>query len=107
MTYFDSIYEMQTRLKEERDEVLEELHLEPRTYRDFYDEVSRKMNYITTTTNNTGLNCITLFGVRVVPAKETAFKTKSHRESFIDRLYKGSPTSPYLEYDLSFLRTRE
>ena len=107
MNYFDVIFEMHRRLREEGNQELLEIRLDQQTYRDFYEEIRNKMNFIPMTTNNQGISCITLFGIKILPAQQTEFKTKEYKKTYIDFLYTTTTPSPVGNYDLSFLRTRE
>lgn len=78
MNYFDVIFEMRRRLIEECNQELLEIRLDQQTYRDFYEEIRNKMNFIPMTTNNQGISCITLFGIKIVPAQQTEFQIKKH-----------------------------
>lgn len=100
MNYFDAIVEMQDRLKEERNEVLKEISLDPETYRDFYTEVRDTLSFIPMDVTSKGLRCITLFGISFIQAKQISFTTKKSFKTYVDHLY--TTTTPTLGGQIDF-----
>lgn len=78
MNYFDAIYELHRRLKEEHNQELIEIRLEQQTYRDFYQEVRDKMTFIHMSISSAGISCISLYGIKILPAAHTEFKTEEY-----------------------------